>query len=268
MPGLTFDQGGFLNDTRPAIRGMQAERGRPSVAILLNGQDLSGENLSIAGGGASLNSALFDLERIEVVKGPQATLYGRNAFGGAIDYITRKPDFDLGGRVGGEVGNGGVWVIEGAVNVPIIADKVALRLNGGVKNRDGFYRNPLNNARVGTLRSEGFGATLLLKPHEDVEIVARYMHSDERASEQATALIGSNTRLPAPGAKYSAIPGAPATIPCPDKLSTLSPPALASCTRGSVVGPISARESDIQLSNDPFTGQAFTGLDCARTSPR
>lgn len=261
VPGLTFDQGGFLNDTRPALRGMQAERGRPSVAILLNNQDLSGENLSIAGGGASLNSALFDLERIEVVKGPQATLYGRNAFGGAINYITKKPDFDLGGRVGAEIGNGGVWVIEGAVNVPIIADKVALRLNGGIKNRDGFYRNPVTNARVGTLRSEGFGATLLLKPHDDIEIVARYLHSDERASEQATALIGSNTRLPAPGAKYSAVPGAPATIPCPDNLASLAPSALASCTRGTVVGPLAARESDIQLSADPFTGQAFAGLD-------
>jgi iron complex outermembrane recepter protein len=261
VPGLTFDQGGFLNDTRPAIRGMQAERGRPSVAILLNGQDLSGENLSIAGGGASLNSALFDLERIEVVKGPQATLFGRNAFGGAINYITKKPDFDLGGRVGGEVGNGGVWVAEGAINVPVIADKVALRFSGGIKNRDGFYTNPVTNARVGSLRSEGFSAAILLKPHENVEIVARYMHSDERASEQATALIGSNTRLPAPGALYSAVPGAPATIPCPSNLAGLSPPVLASCTRGTVVGPISALESDIQLSPDPFTGQAFAGLD-------
>ena len=260
-PGLTFDQGGFLNDTRPALRGMQAERGRPSVAILLNGQDLSGENLSIAGGGASLNSALFDLERIEVVKGPQATLYGRNAFGGAINYITRKPDFKLGGRVGSEVGNGGVWVIDGAINIPIIDDKVALRLSGGIKNRDGFYTNPVNGARVGTLRSEGFSASLLLKPHSDVEIVARYMHSDERASEQATALIGANTRLAAPGARFSAVPGAPATIPCPAGLTGLSPPALASCTRGTIVGPIAARESDIALGNDPFTGQAFAGLD-------
>ena len=259
-PGLTFDQGGFLNDTRPALRGMQAERGRPSVAILLNGQDLSGENLSIAGGGASLNSVLFDLERIEVVKGPQATLYGRNAFGGAINYVTKKPDFDLGGRIGGEVGNGGVWVVDGAINLPIIADKVALRLSGGIRNRDGYYTNPVTNARVGSSHSEGFSAALLLKPHDDVEIVARYMHSNDRAAEQAIALIAANVRLPAPGALYSAVPGAPATIPCPVNQSGLSPPALASCTRGTIVGPLTASQANIQLSADPFTGKAFAGL--------
>jgi len=49
-PGLTFDLGGFPNDTRPAVRGMQSERGRPSVAVMLDGLDLSGENLAIAGG--------------------------------------------------------------------------------------------------------------------------------------------------------------------------------------------------------------------------
>jgi len=260
VPGLTFDQGGFINDTRPAIRGMQAERGRPSVAILLNGQDLSGENISIAGGGASLNAALFDLERIEVVKGPQATLYGRNAFGGAINYITKKPDFNFGGRVGAEVGSGGVWVGGGAVNVPIVADKVALRVFGGIKNRDGFYTNPVNDARVGGLRSEGYGATLLLKPVESLEIVARYTRSNERATEQAVAIIGANTRLPAPGAKFGPAPGAPATIPCPANIGSLSPPAQASCTRGTVIGHITAGENNIQLGNDPFTGQAFAGL--------
>lgn len=260
VPGLTFDFGGFLNDNRPAIRGMQAERGRPSVAVLLNNQDLSGESLSIAGGGASLNAALFDLDRIEVVKGPQATLYGRNAFGGAINYITKTPDFDLGGRVSGEVGNGGVWVAEGAVNVPIIDDKVALRVFGGIKNRDGFYTNPVNNTRVGSMRSEGFGGSLLLKPHEDVRIVARYTHSDERLGEQALAFLGSNARLPAPGARFSAGPPGSPTLPCPDNVASLPPAAQTACTRGTVVGRITAGESDIQLGNDPFTGQAFAGL--------
>ena len=78
---------------------------------------------------------------------------------------------------------------------------------------------------------------------------------------KASALIGANTRLPAPGALFSAAPGAPATIPCPASLTGLSPPAIASCTRGTVVGPIAAREANIQLGNDPFTGQAFAGLD-------
>ena len=260
VPGLTYDLGGFLNDTRPALRGMQAERGRPSVAVLLDGQDLSGENLSIAGGGASLNTALFDLERIEVVKGPQSTLYGRNAFAGAINYITRDPSMELEGRIGGEVGNGGVWALEGAVNAPIIADKIAIRLNGAIKNRDGFYRNPVTGARLGSFRSEGFGGSILLKPMEDVRIVGRYMHSSERMSEAPTAFFSANTRLPAPGAKYAFAPGAPATIPCPADQSALSPPQKINCTRGTLVGPISARESDIQLSPDPFTGKAFEGM--------
>ena len=78
---------------------------------------------------------------------------------------------------------------------------------------------------------------------------------------KASALIGANTRLPAPGALFSAAPGAPATIPCPASLTGLSPPAIASCTRGAVVGPTAAREANIQLGDDPFTGQAFAGLD-------
>ena len=94
VPGLTYDLGAFPNDTRPAIRGMQSERGRPSVAVLLDGQDIGGENLYIAGGSASLNTRLLDLERIEVVKGPQSVLYGRSAFSGAINYISKRPSLD------------------------------------------------------------------------------------------------------------------------------------------------------------------------------
>ena len=62
--GLTYDLGGFPNDTRPALRGMQSERGRPSVAIMLDRQDLSGENISIAGGTSGVSADLLDLERI------------------------------------------------------------------------------------------------------------------------------------------------------------------------------------------------------------
>ena len=79
-PGLTYDLGGFPNDTRPAVRGMQSERGRPSTAVMLDGLDLSGENIGIAGGTAGVVADLANLERVEIVKGPQTTLYGTQRF--------------------------------------------------------------------------------------------------------------------------------------------------------------------------------------------
>lgn len=265
IPGLTYDLGGFLNDTRPALRGMQAERGRPSVAVLIDGQDLSGENLAIAGGGASLNTALFDLERIEVVKGPQSTFYGRNAFSGAINYISKAPDpGKLSGRLGGEAGNGGLWAMEGSLNLPIVEGKAAIRLNVGVKNRDGFYRNPVTNARVGSFRSEGFGAQAFFEPVDDLTVIVRFQHSEERMNEAPTAFIGSNTRVPAPGAFFGPAPGAPATIPCPPAIGGLSPTQQAQCTRGTFIGTIAARENNLQLSPNPLTGRAFEGMQMSQ----
>lgn len=258
--GLTFDMGGFLNDTRPALRGMQAERGRPSVAVLLDGQDLSGENLSIAGGGASLNVRLFDLARVEVVRGPQAVLYGRNAFAGAVNYITREPGTAFRARVATEFASGGLKAVEGGVDVPLLGDRLAVQAGGAWLERRGFYTNPVTGAKVGGAQSEGVTVAVRVQPVDEFKIVARWVRSEERAPEMATAFLGSNVRLPAPGARYSAAPGAPATIPCPDNIGTLPPPAQAQCTRGTFVGEIRASEADLQLSPDPFTGRAFAGL--------
>lgn len=259
-PGLTFDIGGFPNDTRPALRGMQAERGRPSVAVLIDGQDLSGENLSIAGGSASLNTALFDLERIEVVKGPQSALYGRNAFAGAINYVSKAPNGEFSGRVAGELGTGDLKVLQGAVNVPLIGDKLAVRVNGAVRDSNGYYTNPVNGGQLGAENSKGVGIAALIAPISSVRIVARYQHSKDRMSDSATAFIGSNVRLPAPGANFAAAPGAPATIPCPASIAALTPAQQVNCTRGTVVGSLSANESNIQMGNNPINGRPPFGM--------
>jgi outer membrane cobalamin receptor len=89
-PSLVFDQDFGANDTRPSIRGLPATRGRPPVGILIDGIDVSSEAIATAGGGNLLNLRLLDLERIEVVKGPQSALYGRVAFGGAVNYVTAR----------------------------------------------------------------------------------------------------------------------------------------------------------------------------------
>ena len=90
-PGLTFDVGLVPSDTRISIRGLQATRGRPNVAILIDGVDTSSENFGVAGGGILANLRLVDVERIEVIKGPQATLFGTASAVGAISLTSARP---------------------------------------------------------------------------------------------------------------------------------------------------------------------------------
>ncbi len=257
---LTYDIGGFPNDTRPALRGMQAERGRPSVAVLLDGQDLSGENLSIAGGGSALRASLFDLERIEVVKGPQATLYGRNAFAGAINYISKKPEMDWGGRVEMEVASGGLFSSTGSVTGPIVKDVLAFRLNANARQFDGYYRNPVNGGQLGGEFARGIAAALLLKPASGLTIGGRLQYSDEVMGDNPTAFIASNARLPVFGGTFTAGPPGTPPQPCPASLTGLAATVVTACTRGTVVGELSATEANVQMSTNPLTGRPPFGM--------
>ena len=263
--GLTFDIGGFPNDTRPALRGMQAERGRPSVAVLLDGQDLSGENLSIAGGTSSLNVDLFDLERIEVVKGPQATLYGRNAFAGAINYISKAPKFDWGVKGTSEFAEGGLS--RGAISVtgPIVPDFLAFRFNAALKDFDGYYRHPVNRGRLGAEHSEGFAGALLFTPAKGLKMTTRVQTNKSSISDNPTAFLAANARVPVPGGTFTA--GPPGTPPsaCPPSLTGLPASVVAGCTRGTFIGQINARESNVQTSINPLTGRPPFGLKVKST---
>lgn len=83
----------------------------------------------------------YDMERVEVLRGPQGTLYGRNATGGAINFITKKPDHDaFGGFVDLEAGDYDHLRLKGALNVPV-TDSFALRFAGMKLDRDGYTKN-------------------------------------------------------------------------------------------------------------------------------
>ncbi|MEZ5458912.1 MAG: TonB-dependent receptor [Steroidobacteraceae bacterium] len=260
VPGLDFDLGAFPNDTRPAIRGMQNERGRPSVAVLLDGQDIGGENLYIAGGTGSLNARLLDLERIEVVKGPQSVLYGRSAFSGAVNYISKKPSMEAwGGRVELEGGTGNTRGARASLTGPVISEKLAVRFNVSSFERDGFYDNPVTGEDLGAERSLGGALSVLFKPTEKLSVLARYQYADDEFSQLAGAYIGANTTVAIPGGTFAPFPGGPQS-PCPTDLTGATPTVFAACTRQTVIGGIAAAESDIQISASPFGG-TFPGLD-------
>jgi len=260
-PGLTYDIGGFPNDTRPAVRGMQSERGRPSVAVMLDGLDLSGENLAIAGGTAGVVADLLDLERIEIVKGPQTMLYGRNAFAGAINYISRKPSDRLEGRLLLEGAEYGQRRAVGAIGGPLIDGLLSYRVNAAVRDSDGFWTNPVNGGPLGAERFDGIAGSLRLTPGGGLDITARYQTSSTDNSDYPTAFVAPNIRVPVPGGSFTAGPPGSPPIPCPSSLEGQPAPVVTACTRGTVIGAIRADLSDVQMGVNEQTGEPPRGLE-------
>lgn len=89
-----------------------------------------------------LNAALFDIARIEVLRGPQGTLFGRNTEGGAVNIVSRTPTGEFGGRVSAGVGNFGSYGGEIHLNLPAFAN-LAFKLDGLIQHQDATTRNPL-----------------------------------------------------------------------------------------------------------------------------
>ena len=114
---------------------------------------------------------LYDMERVEVVRGPQGTLYGRNATGGAINYVTKKPihEFEAYGDL--LMGDYDRIMTRGAVNIPIVEDKAAFRFSWLTEDRDGYTDNIFLNRTVGDIESKNYRAHLRLSLTPNFEIM-------------------------------------------------------------------------------------------------
>jgi iron complex outermembrane receptor protein len=131
-------------------------------------------------GGAGTSSAFYDLQSVQVLKGPQGILFGRSATGGAVLFTTQKPTDTFGGYVQGTAGNYATGRFEGAVNVPIVEDKVLLRVAGLYQRRhDGYQYNLFNGQGAGTTEREGARASLTLNFSDRLrdELVVDYFYS-------------------------------------------------------------------------------------------
>lgn len=107
-----------------------------SIALFLDGVYI--------GRGASINFDMFDLERIEVLRGPQGTLFGRNAIGGAINVITEKPSDELTTRIGATAGNEGILRYQAYVSGPL-SENLAAKIVVNHREHDGYVRNLILN---------------------------------------------------------------------------------------------------------------------------
>ena len=126
----------------------------------------------------------FDLENVQVLKGPQGTLFGRNSTGGAILFEPRKPANDFEGYIQAQFGNYGDKEFEGAVNVPIVDDKLLLRVSGSLARRDGYTQNPITNQDMDNRDYEAWRVSLTWRPTDDFEntVVYNGLYKNENGS--------------------------------------------------------------------------------------
>jgi outer membrane receptor protein involved in Fe transport len=90
----------------------------------------------------------YDLQRVEVLRGPQGTLYGRNATAGVVNLLSAKPTFHYEAKLSADLGNYNSQRFEGMLNIPLVEDKVALRFAGAWTKRDGYDTNQITGNRI------------------------------------------------------------------------------------------------------------------------
>jgi len=166
-PGFSFGRSGL--EARPAIRGVRTENvggnGDPTIGFYVD--DIYQSRAAQAG------QPFIDVERVEILRGPQGTLFGRNVFGGAVSVVSALPskDFDFGGNV--TVGNYSRIGVTGFVSIPL-ADTFAIRVAGFRETRDGYVRNivvPGND--LYSRDTKYVRGTALWTPTEGLEVTVR-----------------------------------------------------------------------------------------------
>lgn len=164
VPGLTSQDTG-PGDKRYIIRGITSS-GPGTVGVYLDEAIITGENAQ-DGGGQQTDIKLFDVERVEVLKGPQGTTFGSSSLGGTIRYITNKPDLtdtsvtaagDVRATRGASIG----YQVDGAANLVVVPDRIAVRVAGFRADLPGYIDSRFGKGVDGELTTAVRGSARAL----------------------------------------------------------------------------------------------------------
>jgi iron complex outermembrane receptor protein len=176
VPGLTFTTTG-AGQNQINLRGVTSGAAvSPTVAVYVDEVPYGGTTFASGSGQLALDVALFDVDRVEILRGPQGTLYGASSEGGLLKYVTVLPDthnFTGEARAGvsGTDGGGTNYTGAAAVNIPLFDDKAGLRVSG-FYNRDGGYidNTTLKQKDVNQADIYGGRVDLLLRPIDKMTV--------------------------------------------------------------------------------------------------
>lgn len=190
-PGFDFAQSFGRQDFRPSIRGQSTIDGGANAGLFIDG-------FYVGQGGPSVPTAA--LQRIEVVKGPQSTLYGRATLAGAINYVLKKPTDEFEGEVEATIGEYGEVRTDITLSGPL-SDTVSYLVAGSYYDYDGQYKNrfegnsigsPANNDDVGGQSTDSFLASLTFTPSDTFDGNLTVMWDKSKDDPYAIAMLDSS----------------------------------------------------------------------------
>jgi iron complex outermembrane receptor protein len=165
-PNVTLTESQDAGTSFLTIRGVsQVRNGEPSVALIIDGVAQASPSV--------ITQELFDIAHIEVLKGPQGALYGRNSIGGAIVITTKQPTNNFEGWVRVGAGNGGLVKAQASVSGPIIKDKLLFTIAGSTISNDGYLENVYLRKKADPYKDQSFHALLKWNPTEHVAVDLR-----------------------------------------------------------------------------------------------
>lgn len=183
-PGFHIDAFQFLPgrfDSVPFIRGVVIEDDNPTqqtVSVFVDG-------VYVAGGTKGLG--VEDIERIEVIKGPQSALFGRTTFSGAINYITSDPSDEFGGYVSATYATRDEFEVIASTEGPLAGDALTGRLTGRFSSNGGHYSNPLvPGQKLGDEETWSLGATLVYDPDSNFRLKLRTHYYEDNDGPAAS----------------------------------------------------------------------------------
>jgi iron complex outermembrane receptor protein len=155
----------------------------PTVGTYLDGVYL--------GRATGANLGMLDVARVEALRGPQGTLFGRNTIGGALSVVSNQPSQQREGMIGAGIGNYNLWYVEGVANVPI-TDQLALRVAGRHSDRSGYAKSSLTGADLNAEESNFIRAILKYDATDDLQFTVSGDYSDVRTQGQWVTLVAVN----------------------------------------------------------------------------
>ena len=182
-PNVSYTKGNFTgSDFQIRGIGITAIGNDAESGVAVHEDDVFLSNPPLA------EANFYDLDRIEVLRGPQSTLYGRGATGGTVNIVTAKPDLaDFHADLEGSYGNYNYGEVKGMVNIPIVTDELALRVAGDWLNRDGTTTNVADGSKIDGRDQYSVRTSLRWQPTSRTTIdlvVAASKEDDDRMRSQ------------------------------------------------------------------------------------